>query len=278
MIDTHAHLNFQAFKEDYSEVIKRNFNNGLKAVINIGSNLETSKKAVEISQELGNCFSAIGLHPIHTGEEEFEKEKYVELIKENKDKIKAIGETGLDFYHNQDGKELQRKVFCQHVELALEHDLPIILHCRGSKPPQPTHRCGGKDNSRDAYIELLNLLKGACPVRDEISNGVIHCFSADWLIAQEFLKLGFFIGFTGPITFKNVAPELLQVVEKAPLDRVLLETDCPFLAPEPYRGQRNEPVYVRFIAQKISEIKNITFNQVVTQTTKNAKKLFDINI
>ncbi|MBU4369173.1 TatD family hydrolase [Patescibacteria group bacterium] len=261
MIDTHAHLNFQAFKKDYAQVIERNFNNGLKAVINIGSNLETSKKAVEISQEFENCFSAIGLHPIHVKDEYFNKKKFSLLIKENKNKVKAIGETGLDFYHNQDSKELQKKIFCQHIELAQEYNLPIVLHCRGSK-----------EEPNNAYLELLEIIKNL----KQIPQGVIHCFSADWPIAQEFLNLGFYIGFTGPITFKNATLELLQVVEKSPLDRILLETDCPFLSPEPYRGQRNEPVYVRFIAQKISEIKNISFDQVVDQTTKNAKKLFRI--
>jgi len=261
MIDTHAHLNFKMFKNDYTQVIGYNFNQGLKAVINVGSNLETSKKAVKISQEFENCFSAVGLHPIHVKDEEFDKEKFSLLIKENKDKIKAIGETGLDFYHDQDSKDLQKKVFLQHIELAQEFDLPVILHCRGNK-----------ENPNNAYLELLEIIKSL----KQIPKGVIHCFSADWSIGQEFLNLGFYIGFTGPITFKNATPELLQVVEKASLDKVLLETDCPFLAPEPYRGQRNEPVYVRFIAQRISEIKNISFDQVVDQTTKNAKKLFKI--
>ncbi len=261
MIDTHAHLNFKMFKNDYAQVIGHNFNQGLKAVINVGSNLETSKKAVKISQEFENCFSAVGLHPIHVKDEEFNKEKFSLLIKENKDKIKAIGETGLDFYHDQDSKDLQKKVFLQHIELAQEHDLPVILHCRGNK-----------ENPNNAYLELIEIIKGL----KQIPKGVIHCFSADWSIGQEFLNQGFYIGFTGPITFKNATPELLQVVEKASLDKVLLETDCPFLAPEPYRGQRNEPVYVRFIAQRISEIKGLTFNQVVDQTTKNAKKLFKI--
>lgn len=259
MIDTHAHLNFKIFNNDYAKVIGHNFNQGLKAVINVGSNLETSKKAVKISQEFKNCFSAIGLHPIHVKDEEFDKEKFSLLIKENKDKIKAIGETGLDFYHDEDSRDLQKKVFLQHIELAQEFDLPVILHCRGNK-----------ENPKHAYLELIELIKGL----KQIPKGVIHCFSADWFIAEEFLNLGFYIGFTGPITFKNATPELLQVVEKVFLDNILLETDCPFLAPEPYRGQRNEPVYVRFIAQKISEIKGLTFNQVVDQTTKNAKKLF----
>ncbi len=259
MIDTHAHLNFQAFKDDYSQVIKENFESGLKAVINVGSNLETSEKAIKISREFENCYVAVGLHPIHVEDEEFKRSRYKELIKKNKDKIKAIGETGLDFYHSKKNIEKQKEVFSKHIELAQEFNLPAILHCRGSK-----------ENPRDAYLELLKIVKEL----EKIPSGVIHCFSADWEIAQEFLKLGFYLGFDGPITFKNASPELLQVVEKIPLNRILLETDCPFLAPEPYRGQKNQPVYVRFMAQKIAELKNIDFNQVVKTTTESAKKLF----
>ena len=261
MIDTHAHLNFKRFEDDYAQVIGNNFNQGLKAVINVGSNLETSKKAIKISLEFKNCFSAIGLHPVHINDENFEKEQYTLLINKNKDKIKAIGETGLDFFHDENSKDLQKKVFLQHIELAQKHDLPVIMHCRGNK-----------DNPSNAYLELLETIKNL----KQTYKGVIHCFSSDWVIAQEFLNLGFYIGFDGPITFKNSTPELLQVVKKAPLNRILLETDSPFLAPEPYRGQRNEPIYVRFIAQKISEVKNLDFNQVVIQTTKNAKKLFKL--
>ena len=259
MIDTHAHLNFKMFKNDYAQVIEHNFKQGLKAVINIGSNLETSQKAITIAQEFKNCFIAIGLHPIHVKDEEFSREKYTSLIKENKSLVKAIGETGLDFYHSEDNKDLQKRVFLQHIDLAKEFNLPVILHCRGSK-----------EDSKNAYLELLKIIKEL----KEIPLGVIHCFSSNWEIAQEFLNLGFYIGFTGPITFKNAASELLQVVKKTPLNRILLETDCPFLAPEPYRGQRNEPVYVRFMAQKIAELKNISFEKVVETTTENAKELF----
>lgn len=259
MIDTHAHLNFQAFKDDYSQVIKENFESGLKAVINVGSNLETSEKAIKISREFENCYVAVGLHPIHVEDEEFKRNKYKELIEKNKDKIKAIGETGLDFYHSKKNIEKQKQVFLKHLGLAREFNLPAILHCRGSK-----------ESPKDAYLELLKIVKEL----KKTSFGVLHCFSADWEIAQEFLKLGFYLGFDGPITFKNASPELLQAVEKTPLNRILLETDCPFLAPEPYRGQRNQPVYVRFMARKIAELKNIDFNQVVKTTTESAKKLF----
>ncbi len=260
MIDTHAHLNFKAFSQDYQKVIQDNFKQGLKAVINIGSNLETSKKACQIAQEFSHCYAAIGLHPIHVEDEDFILEEFQELIKKNKDQVKAIGETGLDYYQEKYEPEEQKKVFLKHLKLAQEFNLPVVLHCRGSKT-----------EPHDAYLDLLKILK-----KQVKSKGVIHCFSADWEIAQQFLDLGFYMGFTGPITFKNATPRLLKVVIQAPLNKILLETDCPFLAPEPYRGGRNEPIYIRLLAQKIAELKEISQEEVIKQTTKNAQKLFNI--
>jgi len=259
MIDTHAHLNFQAFQRDYRQIIKDNFKNGLKAVINVGSNLETNVKAVEIAEEFKDCYASVGLHPIHVRDEEFNEKKYQELITGNKKKVKAVGETGFDFYHSQKNKEEQKTLFLQHVFLADSFNLPVILHCRGSK-----------ENGEDAYLELIKTIK-------ELKKrpcGVIHCFSSHKGIVREFLDLGFYVGFDGPITFKNADPAVLEAMRETPLEKILLETDSPYLTPEPYRGQRNQPVYVRFIAQKIGEIKGASFEQVVRQTTKNAKGLF----
>ncbi|MDD4995894.1 MAG: TatD family hydrolase [Patescibacteria group bacterium] len=267
MIDTHAHLNFEDFKDDYQEVIKDNFKNGLMALINVGSNLETSQKAIKITKEFTGCYAALGLHPIHVEDEEFNEEKYKELIEKNKEKVKAIGETGLDFYHSQNNKEKQRSLFLKHISLANLSDLPIIIHSRGSK-----------GNPRDAYLELLEIIKGLPTSRSSAVRGVIHCFSANREIVQEFLKLGFYVGFDGPITFKNADPLVLEAVKETPLNKILLETDSPYLTPEPYRGQRNQPVYIRFVAQKIAELKNISLEEVISQTTKNAQKLFDIKL
>lgn len=263
MIDTHAHLNFEVFDDDYPQVIEGNFKNGLRALINVGSNFETSKKAIKIAQKFTCCYAAVGLHPIHVKDEKFEKEKYKELIKRNKSKIKALGETGLDFYHSKNDFNAQKSVFLNHLELSQEFNLPVILHCRGSK-----------EISDDAYKELLSLINQS----SFITRGVLHCFSAKWEIAQKFLKLGFYLGFDGPITFKNVDSKLLEAVKKIPLNKILLETDSPYLAPEPYRGSRNEPINVRYIALKISAIKNISFDKVITQTTENAQKLFNIKL
>jgi TatD DNase family protein len=265
MIDTHAHLNFEAFSQDYKEVIQNNFKQGLKAVINVGSNLETSKKACQIAQEFKNCYAAVALHPIHVEDEIFVLGKYQDLIQRNKNQVKAIGETGLDYYQKTEGKDSQAEVLLKHFKLSQEFNLPIILHCRGSKT-----------EPHDAYLDLLKIIKKELDSQLLAKRGVLHCFSADRVIAQQFLNLGFYLGFTGPITFKNATPELLKVVAQTPLNRILLETDCPFLAPEPYRGERNEPIYIRFMAQKIAEVKGFSFEKVVEQTTINANNLFKI--
>jgi TatD DNase family protein len=261
MIDSHCHLNFNAFKNDYQEVIKRSFKNGIKAIINIGSNYKTSLKAIEIAKEFKNCYAAIGLHPIHVQEEKFDLEKFKELIIANKNYIKAIGETGFDYFHQPFDKEKQKEVFLKHIELAKEFDLPIIFHCRNEA-----------SNQLKAYNDLLFILRSL----SFLPYGVIHCFSAHWQIAQEFLDLGFYLGFTGIITFKNCDDYLLEVVEKTPLEKILIETDAPYLAPEPYRGQRCEPWQVKFTALKIAEIKKIDFKKVIDQTTQNTKRLFKI--
>lgn len=274
MFDTHSHLNFQNFAEDYAEVIKRSFNYGLKGIINVGSNFATSKRTVKIaSQYEKGVYAAVGLHPIHVNEERFDLEAYKKLAQN--DKVKAIGETGMDYYRikNYDSriKGLQRKVFFEHLKLAQELNLPVILHGRGEK-----------DNPLEVYREMLRILSKVRvdqPGRlDADQKGVIHCFQADLKIAQEFEKLGFYIGFTGIITFPKIDQELLRVIKEIPLDKILLETDCPFLAPVPYRGQRCEPWQVKFIAQKIAEIKRISFEEVTERTTQNAIDLFGLKV
>lgn len=262
MIDTHAHLNFQDFKNDYAEVIKRSFNNGIKAIINVGSDFSTSQRAIEIAKKFSNCYAAIGLHPIHIQDEEFKIDNYSQLIHTNLRIVKAIGETGLDYFHNSQNKKEQKEIFLKHLQIAQKFNLPIILHCRGSK-----------ENPKQAYEDLLSIINDRLST---IISGVIHCFSADWTIAQKFLDSGFYIGFTGIITFPNVGQNLLEVVAKMPMDKILIETDCPFLAPHPIRGQRCEPWYVKYTAEKIAEIKKVSLNKVIRQTTNNAIKLFNL--
>lgn len=261
MIDSHCHLNFNVFKDDWGEVLKRSFDNGITTVINVGSNYKTSKRAINIAKEYPNCFAAVGLHPIHVSEERFVLEKYKKLIIENRNYIKAIGETGLDYFHQPADGGLQKEVFLKHLELAKEFNLSVILHCRGDV-----------SNPIEAYEDLLSIIHNS----KFIIPGVLHCFSANWQIAQKFLDFGFYIGFTGIITYKNCGQDLLEVVEKAPLEKILIETDAPYLAPEPYRSQRCEPWHVKFTAQKIAVIKKISSEEVIKQTSDNTKKLFGL--
>ncbi len=264
IIDSHAHLNFEDFKSDYQQVIadcqKENI-----WLINVGSQFVTSKKALEIANDCKKgIYAAVGLHPIHVQgskfhPEEFEGSNYQQLLGSSK-KIVAIGETGLDFFHDSKNFANQKEVFIQQINLAKEFNLPIILHSRNSK-----------DNSRNAYQEILKILKS-----EGVGRGVIHCYGGTIGEAKEFLDLGFYIGFTGVVTFPK-AQNVVIVVKEIPLERILVETDCPFLAPEGHRGERNLPQYVKFVAQKIAEIKQIDYNKVETQTSQNAINLFNLN-
>ncbi|MGA2666587.1 MAG: TatD family hydrolase [Patescibacteria group bacterium] len=248
-IDTHAHLNFEKFKDDYKEAIDRAFNADVRAIINVGSNLETSKKAIEITGEYpSGLYASIGLHPIHVKEEDFEISEYEKIVKNSK--VVAVGETGLDYYDHQSA-EAQKELFRRHLNLAQKFAKPLILH------------------SRDASDDVLSVLMEE---KNDLM-GVMHCFQGNWNFAKVVLDLGLYISFTGLITFSKNS-ETMEVIENVPLDRLMIETDCPYMSPEPYRGRRNEPAFVVEIAKKIAEIKKLPLLKVAEQTSKNAEKLF----
>ncbi len=260
-IDTHAHLNFKDFKDDYNTVIKQAFEIGVKKIINVGSDLETSKKTVELAEKYENLYAAIGIHPIHI--EEATKIGLNKIITQLKSifrskKIVAIGETGLDYYRikEQSIKNFQKELFLALLNLAEELDMPVIIH------------------SRDSATHTLEVLKKA---RLKIPNlwGVMHCFSYDSEVAKKVLDMGFLISFTGNITYNN-AENLQKIVKFVPIDKIMLETDCPFLSPEIHRGERNEPAYVVEVAKKIAEIKNISLDVVEEKTSENAIELFNL--
>ncbi|KKS40137.1 hypothetical protein A3H03_02380 [Candidatus Kuenenbacteria bacterium RIFCSPLOWO2_12_FULL_42_13] len=286
LIDSHAHLNFNIYKDDGHEVIRRALDQRIW-MINVGSQYDTSKRAVEIAtnHDIG-IYAAIGLHPIHLSqtevdeeeikfksrEEKFDEVKYQQLIDDDKQhKIVAVGEIGLDYFHIPDGltrdeiKNCQAPDFIKQLHFAAKNNLPVILHCRDS----------GKGKF-DSYYDLLNIIKSQVTDYGLRITGVKHCFDANLEIAQEFFKLNFLISFTGIITFGKNAEDLRQVVHELPLEKILVETDCPYLAPEPYRGKRNEPGYVEFVAKKIAEVKNLPLEEVAKITTENAKGLFEI--
>jgi len=245
LIDTHAHLNFNAFKDDFDRVIKRSLDKNVW-MINVGSNFKTSKRAVEIAEKYKGVYAGIGLHPIHA-EEGFDIKNYKELAKS--DKVVAIGEIGLDYYKDYAlFKKKQKEVFLQQLDLAKELELPVIFHCRM------------------AHNDLLEIMKGTK------LQGVIHCFTGGWRQAKEYLDMGFYLGFNGILYKMN----LKEVIEKTPLDRILIETDCPYLTPPKLGAERNEPIFLKHIVQEIAKIRNLDFEKVAQAATKNAKRLFNI--
>lgn len=276
MMDTHCHAQFNAYKKDAEQIIKKCADKGV--VLNVvGSQMDTSRRAVEFAEKYDNIYATVGLHPIHlcsteideeeiqfkSREEKFDIVIYRELAK-NKKTI-AIGECGLDLYHLSEGVSrdevlnLQKGAFLEQIELARELDLPLVIHIR------------------NAYEETIKILEGL-PYK---IRGVVHCYSSNWANAEKFLSLGLYLGFTATITFpaKKTEPQtqadLLETVKKCPLDKILVETDAPYLAPQAYRGRRCEPWMVEEVVKKIAEIKGLDYNEVDHMTFTNALKLFN---
>lgn len=283
-IDIHAHTNFKAFEEDRDAVVRRALDNHTR-IINIGTQYDTSKKAVEMTNEYEGVYATIGLHPIHTGAshhdvselgeggkeftsrgEIFEKEKYRELAKQGK--VVGIGECGLDYYHmEEESIEKQKIAFVAQIELANELDLPLMLHVRNNATIK-TH---------NAYLDVYELIKKHS-TRLPQTVGVSHFFAGSVEDMKRFIEIGVYISFAGPITYKP-KPEIcdyIGVIKETPLEMILSDTDSPYVAPVPYRGKRNEPLYVREIVKKIAEIKNIPEEEVAKAIVANAKKLFGI--
>ena len=248
MIDSHAHV-ISEFYNNIDEIVKAIKDKGIVDVINCGDGISTSKEVIEINKKYDILKPAVGIHQENISDNS-KIDALEELIKNNK--IYAVGEIGLDYYWNKENKEEQKDLFIKQLDLAIKYDLPVIIHTR--------------DSIQDCYDIL----------KDRNNRGVIHCFTGSIEMAKLFIKKGYKLGIGGVLTFKN--SNLYKVIESVDLDDILLETDSPFLSPEPFRGQTNIPSNVYYVASRIAEIKNISVEEVIDITRKNASKLFDINL
>lgn len=252
IFESHAHYDDEAFEKDQKELLSSLKENGIEYVVNVGASLASTKATIELINQYSFLYGAVGVHPSETAELNEENFKW---LKEQclHDKVVAVGEIGLDYYWDEPAKDIQKKWFERQLLLAKEEKLPIIIH------------------SRDAVQDTLEMMK--CHAKD--LEGVIHCYSYSKETAKEFLDMGYYLGIGGVVTFKN-AKKLKEVVEYMPMDRILLETDAPYLSPEPNRGKRNSSLNLVYVAKEIAAIKNISYDEVVDITNQNAKQLFRI--
>ena len=257
LVDTHCHLNFERYDHDRGEVIKRASTAGVNRIIIPAIDAQSAGEALQLAQHYDRIFVAVGIHPNSSADYSQQALKTIELMLD-KNKVVAIGEIGLDYYRDRSPKNVQRQAFEAQLSLAAQYGIPVIIH------------------NREADKDTLSILKEwvkNLPVQIQDRPGVLHSFSAPQEIAEQVLSLGFYLGFTGPITF-NTAQELRRVAGLTPLDRILVETDGPFLTPVPYRGQRNEPAYLVHIAETLADIKGTSPEAIAKATTDNAIRLF----
>lgn len=253
LFDTHTHFDDEKFNEDRYEMINKAYDSGVELILNAAADITSSRTGVELGREFDFIYSSVGFHP------EYAEAVTEEMFKEVKElaanpKVVAIGEAGLDYYYGSETKEVQQKVFRRQINMANELNLPIIVH------------------DRDAHEDSLSILKEE---NARECGGVLHCFSGSVEMAKLVLDMGFYISVGGVVTFKN-ARKLVDVVKYVPLDMLLLETDAPYLTPEPYRGKRNYSGYIGLVAEKVAELKGYSVEKVASETFNNGKRLFRI--
>lgn len=254
LFDTHVHLNARQFKEDVEEVIARAYNNGVKQMVVVGFDDETIPLAIDIAEKHENIYAAVGWHPVDAIDY---KEDHLGMLEKLSDheKVVALGEMGLDYHWDTSPKDVQENVFRKQIQLARRVHMPIIIH------------------NREATSDVIRILQ------DENAKdigGIMHCFSGNITEMKACLDMNFYISLGGPVTFKN-AKEVKELAKLIPLDRLLIETDAPYLAPHPYRGKRNEPAYVTLVAEQIATLREMEYEELCHITTENAKEVFRIN-
>ena len=249
MIDTHCHINVDAFKDDEDIVIKEAFESGIKKMIVIGFDDKTNQKAIELAEKYDHIYATVGIHP--TEAHQLSTKHLESLLKHYK--VVAVGECGTDLYWEKSYLKEQQIILKEQVLLSIKYDLPLVIHTR---------------DSFDEAFDITKEYKGK-------AKGVFHCFSSHLEDAKRAIDLGFYIGIDGPVTFKN-AKDIKEIATHIPLDRILIETDSPYLSPHPHRGKRNEPKYLHLIAESIAALRGIDVHEVIIQTTKNAETLFKL--
>ncbi len=250
IFDSHAHYDSERYDEDRDIVLSQMPQNGTCSVLNCASDIASARKTLLLAEKYPFIYAAVGVHP-HEAEDV--SEDYLTILKElsTHDKVVALGEMGLDYHYDFSPRDIQRKVLCEQLELANQLNLPVILH------------------DREAHGDMYEILERYRP------KGVMHCFSGSAELMRQSVKLGLYIGLGGAVTFKN-ARVPLEVAQQVPLDRLLLETDAPYMTPVPYRGERNDSKYISLVAEKIAEVRGITPEEVCTAAEENAKRLFGI--
>ena len=252
IFESHAHYDSQKYDEDRDEVLSAMPEHNVGTIVNSAADWESVTEVVELAERYPFIYAAVGLHPDEVGA--LNEERFAFLKEQcQKEKVVAVGEIGLDYYWDNESHDVQKKWFIRQLNLARELDLPVVIH------------------SRDAAADTLEVMKEHA----QGLRGVIHCFSYSKELANEYIKMGFYIGVGGVVTFKN-SKKLKEIVTEIPLERILLETDSPYLAPTPFRGKRNSSAYISYIAQEIAELKGISYEEVLAQTEKNGKELFRI--
>ncbi|MCL1917861.1 MAG: TatD family hydrolase [Peptococcaceae bacterium] len=248
--DTHAHLDDKRFKSDLAEVLRRAQEMGIRRILNVGHSEESSCRSVEMAEKYDFIYASVGVHP-HDAKDCTPRTWETLNRWARRPKVVAWGEIGLDYYRDLSPRDVQKTIFIEQIELANAAGLPVIIH------------------DRDAHGDLVRTVKDHPPEK----GGVFHSYSGSWEMAKGLLHQGFYLSFSGPLTYRN-ARQAAEVAAHVPADRFLVETDCPYLPPEPFRGQRNEPVHVRKVVERLAQLKNLTVDQVADLSTANAERLF----
>lgn len=254
LVDTHAHIDEEGFAADFDEMLARAYANDVKYIVNIGANMDESRVSIELADKYDSIYATVGVHP-HDVEEVDDKALDQLAAWCEHDKVVAVGEIGLDYFRSQTSKEMQARAFAAQLDVARQMHMPVSIH------------------DRDAHGDIMRMLKN----EGKGLSGILHCFSGSWEMAKELIKMDYYIAIGGAVTFKNAA-KLPEIAANIPLEYLLLETDCPYLAPHPHRGTRNEPANIRLIAEFIAGIRGITLEELAAATTANAARIMRMPI